>query len=235
MTILQKTHIQPVTPTTSSLYWVWEKELTPELCQDIIGRAGGDFEKGRLISPEDIETYNAWELSAKDDFDGDKDGDADLIWRNKKNGTDDNVRKTNIHFNDDDDLFDIVFKYMPIANKNAGWNFQVDSAENFQIAQFPEGGHYDWHIDGLGVGSIHEPQNKIRNNKTRKISLVLWLNEGFEGGDFEFHKGYMKNNVIKPTQGTIIMFPSWAMHRVTPVTKGTRYSLVTWFLGKPMQ
>jgi len=65
--------------------------------------------------------------------------------------------------------------------------------------------------------------------------MVVWLNEGFQGGDFQFHKGYLNNNIIKPTQGTIIMFPSWILHRVTPVTKGTRYSLVSWFLGKPMQ
>ena len=43
--------IYPLTPTTAvALYWVWPKELSPELCQDIIDRAGGDFEEGRLIT-----------------------------------------------------------------------------------------------------------------------------------------------------------------------------------------
>ena len=202
--ICEQPIIYPLIPTGSSLYWMWEKELLPELCQDIIDRAGGDFEEGRLIRDEGSEL-------------------------------DDNVRKTNLHWNSDEDLFDIAFKYMEIANKKAGWNLEIDAAENFQIGQFPEGGHYDWHIDGGGTGSIQEPQNKIRHGKTRKISMVVWLNEGFEGGDFEFHQSYLKDNVLKPTQGTIIMFPSWIMHRVTPITKGTRYSLVSWFLGKPIE
>ena len=193
----------PLTPTGSSLYWIWPKELSPEFCQNIIDRAGGDFEEGRLIRDEGSEL-------------------------------DDNVRKTNLHFNSDQDLFDIAFEYMEIANKNAKWNLEIDAAEDFQIGQFPVGGHYDWHIDGGGTGYFQDRQNKIRNGKTRKISMVVFLNEGFDGGDFEFHGSYLKDNVIKPTRGTIIMFPSWIMHRVTPITKGTRYSLVSWFLGKPI-
>ena len=190
----------------SSLYWMWKKELLPELCQDIIDRAGGNFEEGTLASKKSVG--------------GELDND---------------IRKTNICWNSDEDLFDIAFEYMPIANKKAGWNFQIDSAENFQIGQFPKGGHYDWHVDGLAIDPINAPNNKLLHGKTRKISMVVWLNEDFQRGDFEFHKCYMKNNVIKPTQGTVIMFPSWLIHRVTPVTKGTRYSLVSWFLGQSMQ
>ena len=186
---------------------MWEKELLPELCQDIIDRAGGNFEDATVSGGDELGTT---ELNTK-------------------------LRKTNIHWNSDQDLFDIAFHYMKVANKNGGWNFQVDDAENFQIGQFLEGGYHDWHIDGEGTGSIQEPQNKIRHGKTRKISMIVWLNEGFEGGDFQFHEGYLEDNIIKPTQGTIIMFPSWTLHRVTPVTKGTRYSLVSWFLGKPIQ
>ena len=203
----QKISVQPIIPTGSSLYWMWENELLPELCQDIIDRAGHAFEAGKVMNPPD--TY-----------------DGNIV--NNK------VRKTNIHWNTDQDLYEIAFHYMHLANKNGGWNFQIDSAEDLQIGQFPEDGHYAWHADGLGA-VINEPQNKIRHGQTRKISMVVWLNEDFEGGDFEFHKCYTKNNVIKPTQGTIIMFPSWILHRVTPVTKGTRYSLASWFLGKPIR
>ena len=40
-------------------------------------------------------------------------------------------------------------------------------------------------------------------------------------------------NLIKEKMGTVIVFPSYMVHRVRPVTKGTRYSLVSWFCGEP--
>ena len=73
------------------------------------------------------------------------------------------------------------------------------------------------------------------NGKTRKISFVLWLNDNFEGGEFEFHSSHIEDNVIKPSIGTILCFPSWVMHRVKRVTKGTRYSAVSWLVGKPVK
>ena len=190
----------------SSLYWMWEKELTPEKCQDIIDRAGDDFEDATIGTDSLADTR-----------------------------IDDKTRKTNIHWNNDQDLFDMAFHYMQSANKKSGWNLQVDAAESFQIGQYPTGGHYNWHVDGLGIDTINAPENKTMHGKTRKISMVVWLNEDFKGGDFQFHKSHLKSNVIKPKQGSIIMFPSWVMHRVTPVTQGTRYSMVSWFVGKPIR
>ena len=192
----------------SSLYWMWEKELTPEKCQDIIDRAGSDFEKAKINTEE---------------------GSGSVSRVNNK------TRKTNIHWNNDQDLYDMAFHYMRGANKKSGWNLQVDAAESFQIGQYSTGGHYNWHVDGLGSETLDEPNNKLLNGKTRKISMVVWLNEDFKGGDFQFHSSHLKNNVFKVKQGSIIMFPSWVMHRVTPVKEGTRYSMVSWFLGKPIQ
>jgi len=94
--------------------------------------------------------------------------------------------------------------------------------ESFQytVYESSEGGHYDWHCD---TGKTAE---------ARKISLTLQLSEpsAYEGGDlileagagpFRSHKG----------RGTLVAFPSYMMHRVTPVTKGTRKSLVVWVSG----
>ena len=52
-----------------------------------------------------------------------------------------------------------------------------------------------------------------------------------EGGEFEFFDN--NTNLIKEKMGTVIVFPSYMVHRVRPVTKGTRYSLVSWFCGEP--
>ena len=88
-------------------------------------------------------------------------------------------------------------------------------------------GKYDWHMDCdlLGNGGVF----------ARKISLVLQLSDGdsYEGGDFQFYNVQNPKPEDLRAKGTVVCFPSHVYHRVTQVTKGTRYSLVTWFEGPP--
>ena len=60
---------------------------------------------------------------------------------------------------------------------------------------------------------------------------LIDLNFDFEGGDFEIRG--KDDRVPKLEEGSIIVFPSFLEHRVTPVTEGIRYSLVSWFVGPP--
>ena len=192
----------------SSLYWKWDNAITPERCKEIIDSAGDSFHSAGIGG--DNEDYN--------------------------NVVDLKTRKTNIHWaHNDQDLFDMGSHYGSSANRQAGWNLEFSAMESFQIGQYPTGGHYNWHVDGMGIDTINEPSNEHLHGKTRKISMVLWLNDDFEGGEFEFHKSHTKDNVIKPSIGTIVMFPAWTMHRVKPVKKGIRYSAVTWLVGKPVR
>jgi PKHD-type hydroxylase len=80
-------------------------------------------------------------------------------------------------------------------------------------------GHYDWHLD-MGP-------NKAR----RKLSLVCQLSDPseYEGGELQINTGRVF--VAEKEKGTVILFPSYLMHRVTPVTKGIRRSLVLWIEG----
>ena len=74
------------------------------------------------------------------------------------------------------------------------------------------------------------------NGRVRKLSMSIILNGNFQGGKFEFAtygREVCQITPIEASPGTIIVFPSSMEHRVTPVTKGIRYSLVTWFLGPP--
>ena len=82
-------------------------------------------------------------------------------------------------------------------------------------------GHYSWHIDMGGT-----------NTPSRKLSLVLQLSdhESYEGGDLEIQTSNGIQKVPKK-QGFLVAFPSWTLHRVTPVTKGNRQSLVLWVAG----
>lgn len=77
------------------------------------------------------------------------------------------------------------------------------------------------HIDKLYQGII------------RRLSFTILLNnkEDFKGGEFEVYEG--KNGIIVKEQeiGNILVFPSYVMHKVSPVTKGERYSLVGWVTG----
>jgi PKHD-type hydroxylase len=99
------------------------------------------------------------------------------------------------------------------------------AAEGFQFTKYvAPTGHYGKHIDcGL-------------NTPVRKLSFTLQLSDekDYEGGDLILHTS---DNLasMKRSRGSISVFPSYVMHEVTPVTKGTRYSLVSWITGKPFK
>lgn len=94
--------------------------------------------------------------------------------------------------------------------------------EKLQLTHYSseDQGKYDWHMDkGYNV--------------SRKLSLVLQLSDpkDYEGGQLEFNFGGKEPLVIAKRKGLINVFPSWAIHRVTPVTSGSRQSLVAWIAG----
>jgi predicted 2-oxoglutarate/Fe(II)-dependent dioxygenase YbiX len=81
-------------------------------------------------------------------------------------------------------------------------------------------GFYNWHTDFAGL----RPLRKI------SVSIQLSRADDYEGGDLELMYGIHPQK-IERTRGTFIAFPSFMLHRVTPVTRGTRWSLVAWILG----
>jgi len=143
-----------------------------------------------------------------------------------------NERKTNVFFSNDSWLFDIASSYMKKANENSNWNFEISAAETMQVTKYKKGDYYNFHYDGNGFTKIDTPKNKLTHGKTRKLSMTIILNEDYEGGEFEF---FSHPDLIKEKKGTIIVFPSYMEHRVRPITKGTRYSLVVWFVGEPFK
>ena len=143
-------------------------------------------------------------------------------------------RSTDVHFNNEKWIYDLVEPYMRKANKNAGWNYDISGMESYQIGKYSAdiSAHYDWHQDSLGTwNSINNTPKMNLNGTTRKISMSLILNDDYEGGELEI----WSSNKAAYKRGSIIFFPSWMNHRVTPVTKGTRYSLVVWFVGAPFK
>jgi PKHD-type hydroxylase len=98
--------------------------------------------------------------------------------------------------------------------------------EPAQYTEYPEGGFYDWHIDS-DVNCANEPP-------VRKISMTCLLSPDneFEGGGLELMSD---GKIARPKQGQAIFFASFIRHRVIPITKGTRRSLVMWFGGTPFK
>jgi PKHD-type hydroxylase len=95
--------------------------------------------------------------------------------------------------------------------------------ESFQYTVYDgeEGGHYNWHVD-MGRENV-EP---------RKISLSLQLTDplDYEGCNLVLEAGDGPY-VAERARGTVVAFPSYVLHRVTPIESGTRKSLVVWVAG----
>lgn len=107
---------------------------------------------------------------------------------------------------------------------------QLVCFDQFQYSKYKEGGHYKYHSD-----VIPNPQNGL----FRKLSIVVMLSDEdeYEGGVFNFiPHGNVDDPVrVKLKKGQILIFDSTMIHKVEPVTKGKRITLVTWALGEKPQ
>jgi PKHD-type hydroxylase len=90
----------------------------------------------------------------------------------------------------------------------------------YSVYHGSEGGHYDWHMDQAPLVT------------RRKLSLTVQLTDPsrYQGGDLQFMACGMIENAPRE-RGMMIAFPSYGLHRVVPVTSGTRKSLVIWITG----
>ena len=143
------------------------------------------------------------------------------------------ARKSDIVWTKEQWVYDLIWPYMSTANERTGWKYNIVAAESCQVTRYTKDGFYTWHKDGMGSHKEvnNEPDNKFLYENTRKLSMTIVLNSDFEGGDFEIRD--LPDKVPRLEEGSIIVFPSFIQHRVAPITKGIRYSLVAWFVGPP--
>jgi PKHD-type hydroxylase len=199
-------------------YWYYPSALSSEQCDKIVlwglkqksqkATTGTEREKLKLQS----------KLNKEDLLNLKKYRDSSVVWIKDKK------------------IKDIIEPYVAGANKNAGWNFEVDQAESIQFTHYKKNQHYDWHCDTWNT--------PYENGRIRKLSVIVSLTnpKNYKGGNLEFEtfdartgKKYLHVcNEIKP-KGSIVVFPSFLRHRVTPVTKGLRNSLVMWLTGFPFK
>ena len=199
-------------------YWFFENAVTDKFCDDVIKYAN---EKKESLALTGIRTDPS-KLTQDEKLDLMKTRDSNIAWLSEQW------------------IYKEIQPYVNDANKNAGWNFDWDYSEACQFTKYKLNQHYGWHRD-----SFNEPYGEDKmpgyRNKVRKLSVTCLLSDEneYEGGNLEFQTRDQDDPSIVTTtekikkKGTIIVFPSYTWHRVTPVTKGTRYSLVVWNLGNP--
>lgn len=125
------------------------------------------------------------------------------------------------------DIVDLFMHYAVAGNRESfGFDISV-GAHEFQFTEYhgDTKGKYDWH---------HDVWWENPRAHDRKLSVVIQLSDrsAYEGGEFQFRMPHNSNLLDGfKHKGSVLVFPSFFEHRVTPVTSGTRYSLVTWVDG----
>ena len=144
----------------------------------------------------------------------------------ENNLVDDKKRISNISwikYNKDSCWFiDQLHGYVKQLN-NDYYNFELNSFEDIQYTSYDKtGSKYDYHVDL----TLNFPRTNMR-----KLSVVMFLSDDsqYTGGKFILNTG--KETEIEQKKGRIIVFPSFFLHRVTPIETGVRKSLVNWISG----
>lgn len=195
--------IPNINPPGKALYVYWENFLT-------------DDEINYILSSD------AW-------VDKDKAG----VGLSAGGGIDEKIRITDVAWlHPNDENIDLWMKFSSLFGQINSQFFQFDLSgfyEPMQLTYYEaakeveNSGHYSWHIDLM----LNEPQ------VMRKLSMVLMLSDPaeFEGGDLQLQIDSTGPKTLEQKKGRAWFFPSWALHQVTPVTKGVRKSVVLWSGG----
>lgn len=126
------------------------------------------------------------------------------------------------------ELFQKVDYYCRLANRNAfGLDLSWLPNLSFTTYRAADGGKYTRHMD-----LFWEDGHRVAETD-RKVSMVMQLSnpDDYEGGDLQLEVRTAPDPAALRARGTMIFFPSFIYHRVTPITRGLRYSLVAWYEG----
>ena len=209
----------------STYYWHFPAALTPKFCDDVIAYA-----KSKKEVMARTGGYGDKKLNKQEVLDLKRKRNSDLVWLN------------------DSWIYRELHPYVNIANKNAGWNFDWERSEPCQFTKYKHNQYYDWHCDSWHKTYDRKNPNNPEHGRIRKLSMTCQLTDGseYKGGELEFdyrnYDPHMRDEAKHVKQakeilpkGSIIVFPSFVWHRVKPVMKGTRYSLVLWNIGHPFK
>lgn len=192
-------------------YWSWQKGLPSYFCKDVIKHGLKQEQKEAVTRETEL-------------------GEVSLKTQHE------HVRKNKVAWLEDPWIYDHVNHFIEDANLQAGWDFEYSKIETCQFTTYygEDKNFYNWHVD---MGTKPYTQGFCKG-LIRKLSAVVLLNDPseFEGGELQFDTRDIRDESIFTANltesGSIVVFPSFLWHRVSPVVKGTRYSLVLWACGK---
>jgi len=202
-------------------WYIFEGALDKKTCNKIKRLARNNWEESSVDTSKDI-TDEERKTGRKGDYKPDS-----------------KTRISDVSWVTDQWVYDTIWPYMQEANQEAGWGYHIKAAESMQITRYRKGGFYYFHQDGNGdhLSAYHNPNNAFMHGHVRKLSMTTLLSDSYEGGEFQFASYGKEECKISTPEfskvGSIVVFPSAMEHRVAPVTKGIRHSLVTWFVGPP--
>jgi PKHD-type hydroxylase len=209
----------------NNYYYCFQNVLGEKFCDDLIKYGVSKQEELALTGGQSEKVRKGGKLSDEDITDLKKKRDSNVVWLSETW------------------IYKEIQPYINEANKSAGWNFDWNFSEPCQFTKYKLNQFYDWHCDSWEK-PYNMPDNLDKHGKIRKLSVTCSLShpEDYEGGELEFDfrnmdpdkQSIRQCNEIK-SRGSIVVFPSHVWHRVKPVTKGTRYSLVIWNLGNPFR
>jgi len=206
----------------TNYYWYFKSAIPERICDDI-SRYGKQLQDQMAVTGG----YGDQKLNQKQVKDLKKKRNSDIVWMS------------------DRWIYKEIQPYIHSANANAGWNFQWDFSESCQFTKYTKGQFYDWHCDSWDQPYIREHENDPSHGKIRKLSVTVTLSDpkDYKGGELEFDLRNLdpdkKRNVMKCKEilpkGSLVVFPSFVWHRICPVKRGERKSLVIWNLGWPFK
>ena len=189
-------------------YYYYKGALSKRFCNQIVQYVKSKQELMGTTGAFDNRILNTQEIK-----DLKKERDSNIVWLNESW------------------IYRMILPFVKNANEKANWNFKIDGVEKIQFTKYKKNQFYHWHCD-----SFPKPN---KQGKIRKLSVTCSLSNPseYKGGELEFD---LRNDNLKSTkrkcteimtQGSIVVFPSFMWHRVKPVTKGIRHSLVLWNTG----
>jgi PKHD-type hydroxylase len=202
-------------------YWYFQSVIPERICDDIV-RLGHQLKDQMAVTGG----FGDKKLNKSQVKDLKKKRDSNIVWMN------------------DRWIFKEIQPYVHRANELAGWNFEWHWSESCQFTKYSKGQYYDWHCDSWDKPYQRKSKEDPTHGKIRKLSVTVSLSDPkeYKGGELEFDlkdgapgkKRIVKCNEILP-KGSLVVFPSHIWHRVCPVKKGERNSLVIWNLGWPFK
>ena len=187
-------------------FYFWESKLLESDCERIIAeKKDCDFSQGKTGKSGSVPVGTTADPDQRN---------SEVVWLEEKH------------------IMNLVISALLHEANQKIFHYDLTGFEHIQFSRYREGFHYDWHKDC--------DDSEMTSNKdglVRKLSVMVQLTnpDDYEGGEFEIFDGI--HEPIRPAiraQGSVIIINSYEWHRVTPVTKGERYSIVAWAIG-PLQ